>query len=104
VAALADSPTRVRGIGFIRTKESDRIGAVVEELRKCGAGASEEPDGFVIRPGKLRAAVIDPHDDHRLAMAFALLGLRVPGIEISDPECVAKTFPTYFDVLESLRR
>jgi len=104
VAALTDSPTRVRGIGFIRTKESDRIGAVVQELCKCGVEATEEPDGFVIRPSELRAATIDPHDDHRLAMAFALLGLRVPGIEISDPGCVAKTFPTYFDVLESLRR
>jgi len=104
VAALATSPTRVRGIGFIRTKESDRIGAVVQELRKCGADATEEPDGFVVRPGELHPAVIDPHDDHRLAMAFALLGLRVPGIEIANPECVAKTFPTYFDVLESLRR
>ena len=104
VAALADSPTHVRGIGFIRTKESDRIGAVVEELRKCGVDASEEADGFVVRPSTLHPAVIDPHDDHRLAMAFALLGLRAPGIEIADAECVAKTFPTYFDVLESLRR
>ena len=104
VAALADSPTRVRGIGFIRAKESDRIGAVVEELRKCGVDASEEADGFVVRPSTVQAAVIDPHDDHRLAMAFALLGLRVPGIEISDPECVAKTFPNYFEALGNLRR
>ena len=104
VAALADSPTRVRGIGFVRTKESDRIGAVVEELRKCGVDATEEEDGFLIRPSAVHAAVIDPHDDHRLAMAFAVLGLRVPGIEIADPACVAKTFPGYFDVLEGLRR
>ena len=104
IAALADSPTRVRGIGFVRTKESDRIGAVVEELRKCGVDATEEPDGFLVRPGTVHGAVIDPHDDHRLAMAFALLGLRVPGIEITNPGCVAKTFPGYFDVLESLRR
>jgi 3-phosphoshikimate 1-carboxyvinyltransferase len=104
VSALADSPTRVRGIGFIRSKESDRIGAVVEELRKCGVDAVEESDGFVVRPGPIHAAVIDPHDDHRLAMAFAVLGLRVPGIEITNPACVAKTFPGYFDVLEGLRR
>ncbi|MBV9410768.1 MAG: 3-phosphoshikimate 1-carboxyvinyltransferase [Acidimicrobiia bacterium] len=104
VAALADSPTRVRGIGFVRTKESDRIGAVVGELQKCGVDASEEADGFTVRPGPVRPAVIDPHDDHRLAMAFALLGLRVPGIEIANPECVGKTFPSYFDVLDSLRR
>ena len=104
VAALADSPTRIRGIGFIRSKESDRIGAVVEELQKCGVDAVEEDDGMLIRPSALHAAVVDPHDDHRLAMAFAVLGLRVPGIEIADPTCVSKTFPGYFDVLESLRR
>jgi 3-phosphoshikimate 1-carboxyvinyltransferase len=104
VAALADSPTRIRGIGFIRSKESDRIGAVVEELQRCGVDAVEEDDGMLIRPSVLHAAVIDPHDDHRLAMAFAVLGLRVPGIEIADPTCVSKTFPGYFDVLESLRR
>jgi 3-phosphoshikimate 1-carboxyvinyltransferase len=104
VAALADSPTRVRGIGFVRTKESDRIAAVVAELRRSGIDAEEESDGFLVRPSTVRPAVIDPHGDHRLAMAFALLGLRSPGIEIADPACVAKTFPGYFDVLESLRR
>ena len=104
VAAFADSPTRVRGIGFVRTKESDRIGAVVQELRKCGVDATEEPDGFLVRPGTVHGAVIDPHDDHRLAMAFALIGLRVTGIEITNPGCVAKTFPGYFDALESVRR
>ena len=104
VAALADSPTRVRGIGFVRTKESDRIGTVVEELRKCGVDASDEPDGFIVRPGPIHPALIDPHDDHRLAMAFAVLGLRVPGIDITNPECVAKTFPDYFEILEGLRR
>jgi 3-phosphoshikimate 1-carboxyvinyltransferase len=104
MAALADSPTRVRGIEFVRGKESDRIAAVVAELRRSGVDASEESDGFVVRPSTVRAAVIDPHDDHRLAMAFALLGLRTPGIEIADPACVSKTFPGYFDVLETLRR
>jgi len=104
VAALADSPTRIRGIGFVRSKESDRIGAVVEELQKCGVDAVEEDEGMLIRPSGVHAAVVDPHDDHRLAMAFAVLGLRVPGIDIADPACVTKTFPAYFDVLESLRR
>lgn len=103
VAAVADSPTRVRGIGFVRGKESDRIGAVVEELRRCGVDAAEEDDGFTVRPGGVHGAEVDPHDDHRLAMAFAILGLRVPGIDIADPSCVAKTFPDFFDVLEGLR-
>lgn len=106
VAALASSPTRVTGIGFIRAKESDRIGAVVTELRRCGVDAEEEPDGFVVRPGpqQPRGAVVQTYDDHRLAMSFAVLGLVVPGIVIADPGCVAKTFPDFFDRLEQLRR
>lgn len=104
VAAVAESPTRVRGIGFVRGKESDRIATVVKELRGCGVDATEEDDGFAVRPGGVHGAVIDPHDDHRLAMAFAVLGLRVSGIDIADPSCVAKTFPEFFDVLEGLRQ
>ena len=104
VAAFADGPTRVTGIGFIREKETDRIGAVVTELRRAGIDASEESDGFVVRPGPLRPAVIQTYDDHRMAMAFALLGLRTPGIEIADPECVGKTFPGYWSMLDGLRR
>lgn len=103
VAAFADSPSRVRGVGFVRGKESDRIGAVVHELRRCGVDADEEADGFVVRPSAMHGATVDPHGDHRLAMAFALAGLRVPGIDIDDPGCVAKTFPEYFNVLEGLR-
>jgi len=104
VAAFADTPSRVRGVGFVRRKESDRIGAVVEELRRCGVDADEEADGFVVRPSAPHGATVDPHGDHRLAMAFALIGLRVPGVDIADPGCVAKTFPDYFDVLDTLRR
>jgi 3-phosphoshikimate 1-carboxyvinyltransferase len=103
VAVFADSPTRVTGIGFIRGKETDRIAAVVHELRRCGVEASEEPDGFVLHPGTPHPAVVQTYDDHRMAMSFALLGLRVPGIEIADPGCVAKTFPGYWDALEGLR-
>ncbi|MCD9623124.1 3-phosphoshikimate 1-carboxyvinyltransferase [Rhabdothermincola salaria] len=103
VAVFADSPTRVRGIGFIRGKETDRIAAVVSELRRCGIDASEHDDGFSIRPGAPRAAVVQTYDDHRMAMSFALLGLRAAGVAIADPGCVAKTFPDYFSVLESLR-
>jgi 3-phosphoshikimate 1-carboxyvinyltransferase len=102
VAVFAGSPTRVRGIGFIRAKETDRVGNVVTELRRCGIDASEEPDGYLIRPGTPRPAVVQTYDDHRMAMSFALLGLRAPGIEIADPGVVAKTFPTYWEVLGSL--
>jgi 3-phosphoshikimate 1-carboxyvinyltransferase len=103
VAVFASGPTRVRGIGFIRRKETDRIAAVVTELRRLGIEAREEPDGFVIEPGPPRPGRVRTYDDHRMAMSFALLGLVAPGIEIADPGCVAKTFPTYFEVLAELR-
>jgi len=102
-AVFADGPTQVRGIGFIRRKETDRIAAVVTELRRCGIDAEETGDGFIVRPGTPRAATVATYGDHRMAMSFALLGLRVPGIRIADPGCVDKTFPDYWQVLESLR-
>jgi 3-phosphoshikimate 1-carboxyvinyltransferase len=103
VAAFADSPTRITGIGFTRGKETDRVGHVVAELRRAGIDAEEEPDGYVVRPGPVRAATVETYEDHRMAMAFALLGLRVPGIRIVDPQCVAKTFPGYWAMLDGLR-
>jgi 3-phosphoshikimate 1-carboxyvinyltransferase len=103
VAVFASGPTRVRGIGFIRRKETDRVAAVVTELRRLGIRAEEEPDGFLIEPGTPRPGRVRTYDDHRMAMSFALLGLVVPGIEIADPGCVAKTFPRYFEVLDQLR-
>jgi len=104
VAVFADSPTRVHGIGFIRNKETDRIGAVVRELARCGIRAVEEADGFVVNPGTPVPARIHTYEDHRMAMSFALIGLRTGGIEILDPGSVAKTFPRYFTELEQLRR
>jgi 3-phosphoshikimate 1-carboxyvinyltransferase len=103
VAVFADSPTTITGVGFIRKKESDRIGDLITELRRCGIEAVEHDDGLTITPGAVRPARIRTYDDHRMAMAFALIGLRVPGIEIEDPQCVAKTFPGYFDALDQLR-
>lgn len=103
VAVFAEGPTRVTGIGFIRRKETDRVGAVVRELQRCGIDATEDDDGFTIRPGAPRPTVVNTYDDHRMAMSFALLGLRAPGIAIEDPDCVAKTFPDYFRVLDTLR-
>ena len=103
VAPFADSPTRVTGIGFIRRKETDRIAAVVAELRRLGIDATEEPDGFTIQPGSPAPGIVETYDDHRMAMSFAIIGLRARGIAIADPGCVAKTFPDFFDTLESLR-
>jgi 3-phosphoshikimate 1-carboxyvinyltransferase len=96
VAVFASSPTRVRGIGFIRGKETDRIAAVVAELRRAGIDATEDDDGFTVHPGTPAPTRFATYDDHRMAMSLALLGLRVPGIEIADPGCVAKTYPGYF--------
>lgn len=103
IAPFADGPVRVRGIGFIRNKETDRVGAVVTELQRMGITAHEEADGFVIEPGTPQPATIQTYHDHRMAMSFAITGLRAPGIEIADPGCVDKTFPTFWDALDTLR-
>jgi 3-phosphoshikimate 1-carboxyvinyltransferase len=103
VAAFADSPITVTGVGFIRGHETDRIAAVVTELRRCGIEAEEHDDGFTVHPGRPHAARVETYQDHRMAMSFALLGLVVPGIDIVDPGCVAKTFPAFFEVIDTLR-
>jgi 3-phosphoshikimate 1-carboxyvinyltransferase len=103
IAPFAEGPTRVTGIGFIRAKETDRVGAVVTELRRLGIDAVEEADGFVIQPGRPQPTTVETYEDHRMAMSFAITGLVVPGIDIADPGCVHKTFPTYWRVLDSLR-
>lgn len=102
VAVFASSPTRVRGIGFIRAKETDRIGAIVTELRRAGIAADEHEDGFTIHPGVPIPTRVQTYDDHRMAMSMALLGLRAPGIQIENPGCVAKTYPRYFADLARL--
>jgi 3-phosphoshikimate 1-carboxyvinyltransferase len=85
-------------------KESDRVSATVTELRRLGVSVDEHPDGMTVYPcDDFQPARIRTYDDHRMAMAFSLVGLRVPGIEIEDPACVNKTFPDFFRVLESLR-
>jgi 3-phosphoshikimate 1-carboxyvinyltransferase len=103
VAVFADDPTVISGIGFIRGKETDRIAAVVGELHRLGIDASEDVDGFTIMPGPITPTTVETHDDHRMAMSFALVGLRVPGVSIADPGCVAKTYPTYFEEIERIR-
>ena len=104
VAAFADGPTTISGVGFIRGKESDRIAGPVAELNRCGVLAEETDDGFIVRPdGRVHGATFDTYEDHRIAMAFSLVGLMVDGVAINDPGCVAKTFPSYFAALEQLR-
>lgn len=103
VALFASGPTTVRGVGHIRHKETDRIGALATELRKLGATAEERDDGLTITPGLLRGAEIDTYLDHRMAMSLALVGLRQPGVVIRDPGCTAKTYPRFFEDLDTLR-
>jgi 3-phosphoshikimate 1-carboxyvinyltransferase len=104
IAPFATSPTRVTGIGFIRKKETNRIAAVVTELRRLGIRADEESDGFVIYPGAPKPARIETYDDHRMAMSFTVIGLAAPGIEILNPGCVSKTFPDFFEAIEAVCR
>ncbi len=102
IAPFADGPVEITGIGHIRHQESDRIAAIVENLTAMGIEAQEKADGVCIKPGEPKAAVIETHDDHRLAMGFALTGTRVPGIVIENPACCRKTFEEYFTVLDAL--
>jgi 3-phosphoshikimate 1-carboxyvinyltransferase len=102
VALFARGTTRIRGVAHIRHKETDRLAALATELRKLGATVVEHPDGLEITPGALEAlhgAAMDTYDDHRMAMSFALAGLRVPNVVINDPGCTSKTYPRFFDDL-----
>ena len=104
IAPFANSPTTIRGIASARVKETDRVAAMCNELRRVGVTVEEYDDGFKIYPcDKIRPATIQTYNDHRMAMAFALIGLRAAGITIENPSCVSKTFPNYFEVLETLR-
>lgn len=103
IAPFARGATRIRGVGHIRHQESDRIAAAAAELRRLGQDVEEFDDGLAITPRPVRPAVVQTYNDHRIAMAFAVAGLRAPGIAIADPGCVAKTFPDFFERLERLR-
>lgn len=98
IAPFASSPVTVTGIGNVRLKESDRIAAVEEGLRRVGVRTESGPDHLRVFPGPVHGATIDPHGDHRIAMSFAVLGLRTPGIVIDDPACVRKTCPGFFEL------
>jgi len=102
LAALADGESQLSGIKRARLKESDRVQAVKEELEKCGIGVVVEEDKMTIRGGEIKPAVIDSHNDHRMAMAFSLLGAAAGNISIQGAECVSKTFPEYWSTLRSL--
>ncbi|HMD03913.1 MAG TPA: 3-phosphoshikimate 1-carboxyvinyltransferase [Candidatus Binatus sp.] len=102
IAPFASTPTRIRNVAFIRHHESDRIRALAAELRRLGATVIEHEDGLEILPSTMRPAAVETYDDHRIAMSFAVTGLKLGGVKIKDPGCVAKTFPDFFDRLAAL--
>jgi 3-phosphoshikimate 1-carboxyvinyltransferase len=95
LAALADSPSRLRGIGHIRGHETDRLAALARELTAVGADVVETPEGLEIHPHPLHGAVFETYDDHRMAHAAAVIGLVVRGVELSDVACTSKTLPEF---------
>ncbi len=103
VAAYARGSTRITGIGNLRLKECDRIEAVTTELGKMGVTVQAERDAMTVSGGEPRGAAIDTYDDHRIAMSFAIAGLRTPGTVIRQPGCVVKSFPTFWQTLDGLR-
>jgi 3-phosphoshikimate 1-carboxyvinyltransferase len=102
VALFADGPTTITDVANLRIKETDRLAALETELRRLGARAEAGPDWLRIVPGPLRGAEIETYDDHRMAMSFALAGLRVPSVVIKDPGCVSKTWPDFFEAFGNL--
>jgi 3-phosphoshikimate 1-carboxyvinyltransferase len=104
MAPFAAAPVTVTGIGNVRVKESDRIAAMEDNLRRLGVRTEAGPDYLRVFPGAPHGGRVDPHGDHRIAMAFAVLGLRTPGVVIDDPGCVRKTCPEFFDLWERLEQ
>jgi 3-phosphoshikimate 1-carboxyvinyltransferase len=106
VALFAEGPTTIRNVAHIREKETDRISDLACELGKLGARVTEQDAGLTIdppaTPTALHGATLATYDDHRMAMSLALAGLRVPGVRILNPACVAKTFPDYWQRLATL--
>ena len=102
IAPFCSSPTRIRGVSFIRHHESDRLRALATELHRLGASVHECEDGMLIEPSRIGAATVETYDDHRIAMAFAVAGLKTAGIRIRNPGCVSKTYPDFFRDLARL--
>jgi 3-phosphoshikimate 1-carboxyvinyltransferase len=101
IAPFASGPTRFRDLERLRVQECERVLALKSELIKCGAGVVEEDQDLTVFPskGKLHGAEIETYNDHRMAMCFAILGLKIKGIRIKNPSCVKKTFPNFFQKL-----
>jgi 3-phosphoshikimate 1-carboxyvinyltransferase len=99
LAPFADHATRFTDLGRLRVQECERVAALRTELTRCGAKVTETGNSLEILPSQLHGAEIETYDDHRMAMCFSILGLKVPGIKIKNPSCVKKTFPDFFQKL-----
>jgi 3-phosphoshikimate 1-carboxyvinyltransferase len=104
IAPFADGPVTVRGVAQTHYEESDRPVAAATELRRMGLHVESTWDSVTIHPGSPRPCEVQTYDDHRIAMSFAVTGLRAPGIAIANPDCVSKTFPEFFEVLAGLTK
>lgn len=102
LSALRPGRSVIRNVAHLRFKESDRLAALVNELKKTGVAVEEIPDGIAVTGGSPRGAAIATYDDHRIAMSFAILGLAVPGMKIAGEGCVGKSFPGFWEALEGL--
>lgn len=104
IAPFASSPVTITGIANVRLKESDRIAAMESNLRRLGVKTASGPDFLRVYPGTPTGGRIDPHGDHRIAMSFAVLGLRARGVVVEDPDCVSKTCPDFFELWTALEQ
>jgi 3-phosphoshikimate 1-carboxyvinyltransferase len=100
VAMFANSPTRIGGLSSLRHKESDRIEAIVAEMRRIGGVVEASDDVLTIEPSRLRGGVIDAHGDHRIAMAMTCAGIAVDGVAVDSPQVVNKTWPGFWDFID----
>ncbi len=99
MAALGTAPVRFTHLERLRAQECERVAALRTELTRCGARVVEEGETLTVHPGPLHGAEIETYDDHRMAMCFAILGLKIPGMRIKNAACVKKTFPNFFQKL-----
>ena len=102
LAPFASTKTTITGISHIQYQECDRLHAILNELTRLGVSCREIPDGIEIEPNNPHSGIVETYEDHRMAMAFSLIGLRTEGIIIKNAECCAKTFENYFEVLETM--
>ena len=103
IALFAEGKTVIRNVSHLRHKESDRLGAVALEWNKLGGRVEEMDDGIIIHGGgSFSGTLVDPHNDHRLAMSLAVIGLKVPGISVKNETCVDKSFPRFWDLWNQL--